>query len=166
MVCFNALSLSPPFLHSLLHTLIPSLFLLLSFSVSLSTSPSIFSRNNHCIFRLTALRCRSLRLIAEWREKERDESKGGGLGTCAARRAETGKATKWFAVVVTVVSHLSVLLAAVEQLAHHHGFPPQCQWPVHIHIDVYKHANCRRLLHYCLELLPRCLWLFGYAYLE
>lgn len=39
-----------------------SFILLLSFSIPLSLSPSIFVRNNHCIFRLTALRCRSLRL--------------------------------------------------------------------------------------------------------
>lgn len=58
MVCYNASLLSPPFLHSLFESLSLSSA---SFSVSLSLSTSIFVRNKHCIFRLTALRCRSLR---------------------------------------------------------------------------------------------------------
>lgn len=64
MVCSNALCVLMPLFHSLVplfcHSLTPSLFLLLPFSVALSLSPSIFVRNNHCIFHLTALRCRSL----------------------------------------------------------------------------------------------------------
>lgn len=106
------------------------LWLPLSLSVFPSLSPPFFLQNNHGIFRLIALCCRSLRLIAGGTAMGVKGVSAGG--TSAAQSRKPGNDTWWF-VVVCCCSATSVYLQWSSTLQinclHHQDFASLCEWP-------------------------------------
>lgn len=147
------LFLSLSFLHSLCRPLTPSLF-----HCSLWASPShqapLFSSETITVF-FVSLPCAAAVWDSDSR-KDRDESKGCGHTTCAAQKLE--RLQNGLLSRATVASHLSVLLAAVEQqLANKRT--PSASPRLSITVSVASHTQGQWHVESCICILHHCYWM-------